>query len=80
MIIDKKKIRTQDELDEPAPIEQANARAKAKMKELQGKAKKDVAEGLQNKRLAKEGEKLRQEGKRNLRQTTKAARQPKRIA
>ena len=37
MIIDKDKITTQDELDEPAPIEQADARVKAKMKQLRGK-------------------------------------------
>jgi len=73
MIIDKKKITTQDELDEPAPIEQADARAKAKMKQLQGKAKRDVAEGLQNKRLAKDGEKLRREGKRNSKTIDKSS-------
>jgi hypothetical protein len=72
MIINKNKIRTQDELAEPAPMEKADARAKAKMKQLRGKAKKDVAEGLQNKRLAKDGEKLRQEGKRNLKTIQKA--------
>jgi hypothetical protein len=66
MIINKNKITTQDELAEPAPMEQAHERAKAKMKQLKGKAKKDVAEGLQNKRLAKDGEKLRKEGTRNL--------------
>jgi len=53
MVIDKNKIKTQDELDEPAPIEQADARAKAKMKQLRGKAKKDVAEGLQDRHVTK---------------------------
>jgi hypothetical protein len=46
MSIDKNKIRTQDELDEAAPMDQAEERARAEMKELERQAKKDVAEGL----------------------------------
>lgn len=46
MSIDKNKITTQDELGEPAPMEQAEQRAEKEMKELEEKAKKDVAEGL----------------------------------
>jgi len=46
MSIDKNKITTQDELDEPAPMDQADERAGAEMKRLERKAKKDVAEGL----------------------------------
>lgn len=46
MSIDKNKITTQDELGEPAPMDQADARAHAEMKELERQAKKDVAEGL----------------------------------
>ena len=47
MSIDKNKIKTQDELDEPAPMEQAEQRVEAEMKELEDKARKEVAEGLQ---------------------------------
>lgn len=47
MSIDKNNITTQDELNEPAPMDQADERAKAEMKELERQAKKDVAEGLQ---------------------------------
>ena len=47
MSIDKNKIKTQDELDEPAPMDVADERAGAEMKELERQAKKDVAEGLQ---------------------------------
>ena len=47
MSIDKNNITTQDELNEPAPMDQADERAKAEMNELERKAKKDVAEGLQ---------------------------------
>jgi hypothetical protein len=46
MSIDKNKITTQDELNEPAPMDQAEERARAEMKELERQAKKDVAEGL----------------------------------
>lgn len=46
MSIDKNNITTQDELDEAAPMDQADARAKAEMRELERQAKKDVAEGL----------------------------------
>ena len=47
MSIDKNKIKTQDELDEPAPMDKADARVEAEMKKLEDQAKKDVAEGLQ---------------------------------
>jgi len=46
MSIDKNKIKTQDEMDEPAPMDQADQRAEAEMKKLEGQAKKEVAEGL----------------------------------
>jgi hypothetical protein len=47
MSIDKNKITTQDDLNEPAPMDQADERARAEMEELERQAKKDVAEGLQ---------------------------------
>ena len=46
MSIDKNKITTQDELGEPAPMDQAGERAEAEMKKLERQAKKDVADGL----------------------------------
>lgn len=46
MSIDKNKITTQDELGEPAPIDQAEERVEAEMKKLEGQAKTEVAEGL----------------------------------
>jgi hypothetical protein len=46
MSIDKNKIKTQDELDEPAPMDQAEQRVEAEMRRLEGQAKKEVAEGL----------------------------------
>ncbi|HSE34139.1 MAG TPA: hypothetical protein VLA93_21375 [Pyrinomonadaceae bacterium] len=46
MNIDKTKITTQDELGEPAPMDEAEKRAEKQMKELERSAKRDVAEGL----------------------------------
>ena len=47
MSIEKNKITTQDELGEPAPMDQADQRAEAEMKKLEEQAKRDVAEGLE---------------------------------
>jgi hypothetical protein len=69
MSIDKNKIKTQDELNEPAPIDQIEERVEAEMKKIEGTAKRDVAEGLKNKDLAREGQRLREEGERELRET-----------
>ena len=46
MSIDKNKIKTQDEVNEPAPMDQAEQRVEAEMKELEDKARREVAEGL----------------------------------
>jgi len=56
MSIDKNKIKTQDEVDEPAPMDQAEQRVEAEMKELEDKAKRDVAEGLKKQDEQKEGD------------------------
>ena len=66
MSIDKNKITTQDELDEKAPIDQVDERVDAEMKEISGRAKKAVAEGLNNKKLAKRGRKLERQGHEDL--------------
>ena len=46
MSIDKRKIKTQDELAEPAPMDKADERAEAEMKRLEQETKREVAEGL----------------------------------
>ncbi len=46
MSIDKNKIKTQDDLNEPAPMDQAEQRVEAEMKKLEDETKKEVAEGL----------------------------------
>ena len=66
MSIDKTKIKTQDEMDEPAAIDQVEERVDAEMKKLEGVAKRDVAEGLQNDKLAREGEREVKEAERKL--------------
>lgn len=66
MTIDKNKVKTQDDLNELAPMDQVEDRVEAQMKKLEGSAKQDVAEGLQNKQLAQEGKRLEDEGKREL--------------
>lgn len=71
MEIDKDKIVTQDEMNEPAPIDQVEERVEAEMKVLEGKAKEQVAHGLQDKKLEREAQQLKQEGERSL----KAARE-----
>ena len=68
MEIDKDKIVTQDELDEPAPIDQVEGRVEAEMKVLEGQAKEQVADGLQDDKLRKEGQRLRAEGERELKE------------
>lgn len=67
MGIKKDKIRTQDELQEQAPIDQVEDRVEATLKKLEGSAKKQVAESLQNQEIAREGEELEKEGERELR-------------
>ena len=63
MSIDKNRVKTQDELNEPAPIDQVEERVEAEMKRLERTTKKNVAEGLQNEELAEDGEKLRDKKK-----------------
>ena len=68
MDLDKGKIITQDETGELAPIDQVEERVEAAMKKLKGEARKLVADGLQDEELAREGEQLKEEGERELRE------------
>jgi len=68
MDLDKSRIVTQDETGEPAPIDQIEERVEAEMKKLKGEARKLVADGLQDGELAREGERLKEEGERELRE------------
>jgi hypothetical protein len=68
MGIDKNKVRTQDDLNEPAPTDLIEERVDAKLKKIEGNAKRDVAQGLENSELAREGERLKKEGERELKE------------
>jgi len=66
MEIDKDKIVTQDEEPEPAPMDQVEDRVEAEMKEIEGRAKERVAQGLQDKELEREARELKEEGRQEL--------------
>ena len=66
MGIDKDHIQTQDETGELAPIDQVEERVEAELERLKGEAKKLVADGLQDEKLAREGERLMEEAERKL--------------
>lgn len=66
MEIDKDKIVTQEEAGEPAPIDQVEERVEAEMKEIEGRAKERVAQGLQDENLEREARELKEEGKQEL--------------
>ena len=66
MEIDKDKVRTQEEESEPAPIDQVEERVEAEMKQIEGRAKERVAQGLQDEKLEREARELKEEGRREL--------------
>jgi hypothetical protein len=66
MEIDKDKVITQEQEPEPAPIDQVEERVEAEMKEIEGRAKERVAQGLQDKELEQEARELKEEGKQEL--------------
>ena len=66
MGIDREKIVTQEELDEPAPVDKVEERVQAEMKRIEGEAKKKVGDGIQDPELVREGESLREQGERQL--------------
>jgi len=71
MEIDKDHIKTQDDTGELAPIDQVEERVEAEMERLKGEAKKFVADGLQDKKLAREGEQLTEAAERKLKEKKK---------
>jgi len=66
MGIEKDHIKTQEETGEQAPIDQVEDRVEAEMKKLAGEAKKFVADGMQDNKLAQEGERMVEEAEREL--------------
>ncbi|MDT4954702.1 MAG: hypothetical protein QOJ02_2840 [Acidobacteriota bacterium] len=71
MEIDKDKVRTQDDEAEPALIDQVEDRVEAEMKQIEGRAKERVAQGLQDEELEREARKLKDEGKREMDEASK---------
>ncbi|MDQ3907380.1 MAG: hypothetical protein M3268_03450 [Acidobacteriota bacterium] len=66
MQIDPDKVQTQEETGEPAAVDEVEGRVEAEMKIIEGRAKEGVAHGLQDKELEREGERLQEEGRREL--------------
>jgi uncharacterized protein YjbJ (UPF0337 family) len=67
MAEESEKFVTQEETGEPAAIDQVESRVEAEMKAIEGRAKERVAHGLQDEDLEREGERLQEEGERELR-------------
>jgi len=55
--IDKSKVRTQDDTDEPAAIDQIEQRVAEEMERIEGKAKRQVSEGLAEEKLSRKNKK-----------------------
>jgi hypothetical protein len=72
MELDKNKIVTQDEMNEPAPMDQVEDRVEAEMKVIEGMAKEQVAHGLQDEKLEQEAKQLKQEGEQSLKAAKEA--------
>jgi uncharacterized protein YjbJ (UPF0337 family) len=68
MGIDKDNVTTQEETGEPAAIDQVEDRVEAEMKRLAGEAKKHVADGFQDEKLAREGQRLVDEAEQELKE------------
>lgn len=66
MELDKDKVRTLDANDK-AEMDRANDRVDAEMKLLESEAKEQVAQGLQDERIADEAKRLRREAEEDLR-------------
>lgn len=66
MELDKDKVRTLD-ADDKAEMDRANDRVDAEMKLLESEAKEQVAQGLQDEKIADEAKRLRREAEEDLR-------------
>ena len=72
MEIDKNRIQTQEETNEKAPMDKANERVEVEMKLIESEAKQQVAQGLQDPKLARAAEELRREAENDLQELTEA--------
>lgn len=63
---DQKQFVTQEETGEPSPMDEVEGRVEAEMKRIEGSAREAVGQGLDDKRVEREGRALREEGQREL--------------
>ena len=70
MEIDKDKVKTQDKEGAPAAIDQVEERVEAEMKRLEGRARERVGQGLENSKLEREGRELKEEGERDIKNSS----------
>lgn len=61
-----KQFVTQEETGEPSPMDEVEGRVEAEMKRIEGSAREAVGQGLNDKRVEREGRELREEGQREL--------------
>ncbi|MGA9771117.1 MAG: hypothetical protein WBV94_18935 [Blastocatellia bacterium] len=66
MSIDPDKVRTQEDENEPAPIDKIEERVQAEMKRIEGSAQERAGQGMQDEELENEGRKLKEEGEKEL--------------
>jgi hypothetical protein len=68
MEINKDKVKTLDENSEPAPMDKVEERVEAEMRLIEGRAKEQVATGLNNDELARKGRKMKENAETDLKQ------------
>jgi len=66
MSIDRDRVRTQEDENEPAPIDKIEERVQAEMKRIEGSAQERAGQGMQDEDLEIEGRKLKEEGENEL--------------
>ena len=66
MSIDRDGVRTQEDENEPAPIDKIEERVQAEMKRIEGSAQERAGQGMQDKDLEFEGRRLKEEGEKEL--------------
>ena len=66
MEIDKQHVQTQEETGEKAAIDEVEARVEAEMKEIEGRARESVAQGLQDPEMERKARAQKEEGRREL--------------
>lgn len=66
MQIDPQKAKTQEEMGEPAEIDQVESRVEAEMKRIEANARERVAQGLQDEEMERDAKRQQEEAEREL--------------